>query len=379
MSEVKVVVKKCESYNPAQLYREVSDIFYQLKVELPAEILLKPNLLMPASPSRAITTHPELIGAVCKVIKEQKPEARIFIGDSAGLAGLATTKKAFEVCGINNLVKKYGLIAIPFEEQKLVSIRVKKAKIWSQLRIPEIVERVGLVINLPKLKTHTLTQYTGAIKNLYGCLSAADKKRGHLTAVKQEQFTELLLDLYLAVKPGLNIMDAIVGMEGKGPSSGRPKKTGLIIASNNALALDEVALKFIRALPNPLIENAKSRAILPDYKLVGKPRKVSFKLPNSYIRFISYLPDAIVKPLSKLLAPLPIKKPVICYDKCTNCYTCVKVCPVKAISIEKKRPVINYEKCISCLCCAEHCPYNAISIKQGLIVSLYNRIKKLVR
>jgi ferredoxin len=47
-------------------------------------------------------------------------------------------------------------------------------------------------------------------------------------------------------------------------------------------------------------------------------------------------------------------------NKCTNCGSCVEVCPVEAISKGDKKHNIDADKCVDCGACAGECPVEAI-------------------
>ena len=49
--------------------------------------------------------------------------------------------------------------------------------------------------------------------------------------------------LYTLFKPQLTIMDARTGIEGNGPTKGKPVKMDLMLTGNDALAVDIVAAK----------------------------------------------------------------------------------------------------------------------------------------
>lgn len=55
-------------------------------------------------------------------------------------------------------------------------------------------------------------------------------------------------------------------------------------------------------------------------------------------------------------------RPFTIPEKCTGCAACMKVCPEKAISVQKKKSAINQELCIGCFECMHACPDHAIDI-----------------
>ena len=114
--------------------------------------------------------------------------------------------------------------------------KLKNNLVPEALLAAEVFE-ADVVINLPKLKTHTLTLLTGAIKNLYGVVSGFNKSKYHLVAFHPKEFAELLVSIYEVIRPSLTIMDAVVGMEGEGPYKGEPRFIGAILASPDGVAV----------------------------------------------------------------------------------------------------------------------------------------------
>ena len=188
-----------------------------------------------------------------------------------------------------------------------------------------------LVINLPKMKTHTLTRYTGAVKNLLGVLPGGRKREIHVRAPGVTEFSRALVDILGLVKPQLNIMDGILGMEGNGPgTSGTPHAYNLLAASTDAVALDSVlagAMGFStggvvhlaqaeeRGLGNhhpELIHLAGDRTILQLGRL---------DLPKA--RWFLDMPSWFTAPIQEKIKLQPQIDPT----KCTACGTCAECLP----------------------------------------------------
>lgn len=369
---VKVILLECNSYDFELIYNLIKKGLKLIGFNITptTKVLLKPNVLSQQKPEKAITTHPAIVEAVCKIFKELKAE--ILIGDSSGISSYGATKKAFKVSGIEAVAKKYGAKLIPFEADNFVNIENENYRVLKSFRIAKTVKEVDYIINLPKLKTHTLMKYTGAVKNMFGSVPGGLKSRMHSVAVSEEEFAHLLLDIYQNIKPQLNIMDAVVGLEGNGPGSGgTPKKTGLIMMSENAVALDIIASEIIGYKWYEVKTNlfAIKRNIFDDkIEVIGKKRCVNYKKPA-----VNKLPGFIVKIGMKFM----LIRPYINKDKCKKCAICVEVCPVKAIRF-LDYPVIERTRCITCYCCHEHCPHNAIELKRSLIGKAIKGVKHFI-
>ena len=98
------------------------------------------------------------------------------------------------------------------------------------------------VVNIAKLKTHVETEITACVKNCFGIADTDTRKKAHLST-SINRLCNAIIDLYSINPPKINILDGIYAMEGNGPTHGKPRFAGLLIASENALAVDFVAAK----------------------------------------------------------------------------------------------------------------------------------------
>lgn len=353
MEKEKVAIVKCESYKQKEVDRAVSEALKLINFEFfeGMKVLIKPNVVGCFPKNQiAITTNPSVIEAVCKILKKKR--CRIFIGDSP----FTNPKCAFEKSGIDKIARKYGQMVI-FEQEEMIKIHDKNARVLKEFEIPKILKEVDLIINMPKLKTHTLMRYTGAIKNLYGVIPGGLKQRLHNEARGEKKFSKLLVDIYQNILPKLTIMDAVIGMEREGPTAGNPKKAGLIIASRNAVSLDVAATKIIGFEPKKvcMIKEAVKRKLANyNFEIAGMEKLpiINFRKPTSYQ----------MTKTKKLMGKLFREKPIVVDRvRCERCGMCMKHCPGGAITLIPY-PEFNRKKCIRCFCCIEICPQHALSL-----------------
>lgn len=350
----KVAVLKCSNYNQKNVYKTIERALDLVKFNPinRTKVMIKPNIVMLSNEKGkqiAITTNNSLIEAVCKFLK--KNECKIYIGESSFMDTLGAMKKT----GIDKIAKKYKAKLVVFEQEKLVYIKDNNAKVLKKFPVAKILKEVDYIIDMPKMKTHTLAHVTLGVKNLYGLIPGGLKQRLHNKA-KNERFSEILLDIYQNFPPQLTILDGVIGMEGHGPASGIPKHVGLIMASKNAIALDICASKIMGFNPRHIHTNkyAIQRGLYPNYKfeLVGLDKLpiIPFKKPWARTGLTN-----------KMLAFFK-EKPIRCdHNKCIKCRICEKHCPASAINLEPF-PVIDRKKCIRCFCCMEICPQHALSL-----------------
>lgn len=338
---VKVSIVKCEDYSKVKNAVKYSlDLIGGLgRIIKPDDrVLLKVNLLMAKKPEYAVTTHPSVVKAVIQLVKEKR--GIVFVGDSAGGTGL--TDKALIVSGIKNVAEQENVELLNFE--KTETYRIKGLNIAKPLLDSDVV------ISLPKLKTHTFTFFTGAVKNLFGGIPGKQKSELHSKHKKLEDFSNMLLNIYSAVKPKLGIMDGVLGMEGDGPNNGEVIRSNVILSSFDCVSLDYVSSALIGYNPMGI---ATTR--LASERKLGETENIGIvgeKIENVKIDFR--------KPVSEDAKEKVV--PVVDKNKCSQCLTCVNICPVNAINAVNNNITFNRMKCIKCYCCSELCPNRAIGL-----------------
>ncbi|MBU6391996.1 MAG: DUF362 domain-containing protein, partial [Planctomycetes bacterium] len=339
-------------------------------------VLLKINLLSSSQPpERAVNTHPVVVRALVNIFQKDFG-CEVYIGDSSGSVKNASTFNAFRVTRINEIAEDTRAKIVNFDKDEYIDVHNTDYEVLDKFRIAKTLRTVDFVVSVPKLKTHGLTQYTGAIKNMLGTIPGNGKKNVHLIAPKPAVFAKALVDIYQMTHPHLIIMDAIVGMEGNGPNAGFPKKVGLILASKDSVAMDAVASSIIGFEPMavPTIRFAHQRGLgigeLDAINVVGETiHNVSvpdFKKPSSGAQDFAgkYLPNFL---LSLMFDSTCSTFSTVNHSNCTRCYECVRNCPAGAMSKENGKVIVDKKKCIGCFCCDEVCDFEAIEMKRSLL------------
>lgn len=349
-------------------------------------ILVKPNLLVPRRPDEAITTHPEVLRAVIRLVKEAGGVA--VVGDSpAGRSTQRILKHLAERTGIAAVCDEEGAEFVFFTESAKVPF--PEGVVAKSFDLTSTLADVDGIISIAKLKTHSFTRFTGAVKNLFGLVYGLKKAEYHLRMKDPESFSEMLVDLAECVKPRLTIIDGVVGMDGNGPSAGRVKPVGLIMASSDVHALDAVALEVVGEPPRNVrtIDSAVRRGLLKDDPLTGihvvggqidGVRVKDFRMPPK-IRVFGGIPGVI----GGLVAEGVARKPVIVGSRCVGCGECVDICPAEALAkaddVAGSTPKVLRDACIRCYCCQEVCPESAIDLRRMPVRSLARALTKRLR
>jgi uncharacterized protein (DUF362 family)/NAD-dependent dihydropyrimidine dehydrogenase PreA subunit len=372
----RVVIEECKSYEVENLISKVDDGIEKLggwsKFVKPGDkVLLKVNLIGPKTPESGAVTNCEFVRALVRILKGQN--CIVWIGDSAGgaIAGIAPTAQALNVSGLVKVAKEEGAEIKNFDKEGVVPVS-PESKLEDAMYIAKPMFDADVVINLPKLKTHSAAFYTGAVKNVFGCIPGLRKARYHRMAPEPVDFGEIICDIHKAAKITLHIMDGIVAMQGEGPTSGTIYNADKILISTDPLALDTVAAKMLGMEINeiPMLVTAEKRKlgesrqenidITGDFNSI--PRLEGFKLPKRFRSSKKRNNQAVVKVIDFFKA-----RPRINLSKCRKCNTCVDSCPMQAIDKETK--VIDYSKCIECMCCHELCMYKAVELKNDKFIA----------
>ena len=333
------------------------------------KVLIKPNMLGPYPPEKGVTTHPSLIRSLVRALRRRG--ATCMVGDNPGMNGYAANERCARISGILDAAE--GAYVNLAKESVQVS---GKSALVENLVVSRAVLEADAVVNVPKFKTHVQTRITGAVKNMFGILVGAEKARVHLSVPRPREFSEALVDIYQIRVPDLTIMDAVVGMEGNGPSSRDLRPVGKIMASLNGVSLDGLMAAMMGFPPR----NVDSLDIAWERGLGEvEPERMEvqgaweplpgFRSPLPYIsrgRLGTWVNRLLYRPLVK--PRLKVRG-----DLCAQCGVCVEQCPAQALS-PGEIPRLDEKKCISCYCCYELCPHQAIELTSWMRLAM-NRKK----
>jgi uncharacterized protein (DUF362 family)/Pyruvate/2-oxoacid:ferredoxin oxidoreductase delta subunit len=370
----RVAVVKCDSYDELVVESSVTEALSLIGgikkfVKPKDKVLLKVNLLMGSSPDKSVTTHPSVVKAM--VLQVQSAGGTAIIGDSpGGPFNRKSLEGAYEKSGYIKVAQETGAILNYNTCAKQVSY--PKGRLLKKLDIIDLVGEVDVVITMPKMKTHMLTKFTGATKILFGVVPGLTKPAYHLKFSDIDLFCDMLLDILGYVKPAFSLMDGVIGIEGDGPgASGTPKKAGLILASEDSVALDVTATNIIGMEPNavPILRRAIHHGLtsgkLCYIEVAGEKIddvKITFKQPSGGTGIFEKIVTS--KLLRKLFLSIAVPYPVA-NKNCVRCGVCKQSCPAGAITITD-RAHMDLKKCLRCYCCHELCQYKAVALKSRL-------------
>ena len=368
----RVSIARCDSYEPDAVEASLSTTLGGLGgigafVRPGDRVLLKVNLLSRATPDRAVTTHPELVRALVREVK--RAGGIPMVGDSpGGRVTPASLDRLWRDTGMRAVCDEEDASLVSFDDEWVRMPNQQGSALYASFTLARPVVDCDVLISVPKFKTHGFMMFTGAVKNLFGCIPGLEKAQYHVKVPDRDDFADMLIDLMQTCRPSLAVMDAVVGMEGDGPAGGDPRQLGALIASADCVALDVVAASIAGLDPAEVYTNkAAARrglgpARLDDIALIGTEWRSlvpeGFELPARDLSRL--LPAWLVPRMRGWLTARPVLESKA---GCTRCKTCAQVCPVDAIVVDQDGPHFDRGRCIRCYCCQELCPPQVIGLR----------------
>lgn len=379
---VDVSIVRCESYDDAEVMAAMREVLKPIGgldwVQPGMTIAIKANLVTFMKPESAATTHPSVLIALVKLLKERGAE--VIVGDSpGGLYNAAFVGRVYAATGMKLVEAAGARLNRNFAEAQAI---FPEAKVAKEFTYTAWLDEADAIIDFCKLKSHGMMSMSAAVKNLFGTIPGTLKPEYHFKYPDEADFANMLVDLNEYFKPRLAIADAIVGMEGNGPTAGEPRKIGALMASASTYSLDLACADVIGVTMNdvPTIRAAYERGLcpaasaelsvagdlegvrIPDFKNIISHRGLQFQGSGSLISQLT----------GRVISTALSSKPEVAQKDCVGCGVCAGVCPAHAIEIRDKLPRIDRKKCIRCFCCQEFCPKGAMIVKRPLIAKILN-------
>ena len=345
------------------------------------KIVLKPNLVMSKNPDFAATTHPAGIAGAARALRSMGADALLLAESSGGPYTETTIRLHYNGCGIKEIAQQEN-ITLNYKTGAS-TMQFPDGAACRSFHVIQPICDADIIVNICKLKTHSLTKMSCGVKNLYGVIPGTEKVEMHARFSRVESFTQMLCDLaqmLLDNKTMITICDGICGMEGNGPTGGTPRKYGVLMTSLSPFSLDLLAehlLGFNGTVPS--VQASIQRGVCPvdiaQLTIAGTDYKQHITAnvipPDTSRRSILRdFPDLFGGRLVRFLEP----RPKIDQKKCVGCGVCAASCPKKTITIKeqngKKRLNVQDKNCIRCYCCQEMCPKNAVKIQKNFILRL---------
>lgn len=380
MENYDVAVVRCKTYDVEAVkpaLEEALNAVNGLDFVMPGmKIIIKPNLVSFKKPDAAATTHPALLEALVGMLLARG--ADVTIGDSpGGPHSLPLLNRVYAATGMDRLEKLGAKLNRNMNEK---TVDFPEGKVLKNFTYTEYLDEADAIIDFCKLKSHGMLGMSAAVKNLFGTIPGLKKPEVHYKFQNDAEFADMLVDLNEYFKPRLAICDAVVGMEGNGPTAGTPRQIGAIIASKSTYYADVVGAELIGMNIDglPTLQAAYERGFAPasskNLRVYGDIRALTvddFKAPP--VRGLSFMRKGnVLHFISKAALE---HKPTLKKRLCIGCGECARMCPAKAIEMKNKKPHINREKCIRCFCCQEFCPRAAMVAHRPLAAKVLNKLK----
>ena len=378
---VNVSVVPCDTYKEEQVKLALERLLLPLGgldwVRPQMKIAIKANLVSMMKPDAAATTHPALLCALVEMLKARGAE--VIIGDSpGGLYTAPVVNRIYSATGMKDAEAAGARLNQNFATKEA---KFQAAHTAHDFAYTAYLDEADAIINFCKLKTHGMMGMSAAAKNMFGVVPGTFKPEYHFRYPDHKDFATMILDLnsYFGEKVKLCIADAVVGMEGNGPTQGTPRKIGALLASASPHELDLACAHIIGLSPAdvPTLAVAAELGWIPksaldltvsgsladftieDYKNIHVRRSLQFEGHGKFAAM--FVKNAL------RAEPRPKK------NLCIGCKKCAEICPAHAITMKNNIPFIQKKDCITCFCCQEFCPVGAMKVHRPLIAKIINK------
>jgi len=356
----KVFVKRA-SYDAPNLQSMVFEIMDRMAgndfFRPDQRVLIKPNLLLPATPEKAILTHPYIVRAVAEYVL--KRGAVVQIADSPATGSF---RRILAIGGFEAALKGFDVEFKEFTD----SLKIDIGQPFGEIDIARDAVEADVVINLAKLKTHAQMGMTLGVKNTFGCIVGLRKPEWHLrSGIDQDRFAALLVQIHRIINPAITLIDGITALEGHGPGKGGdPRSLGFLIGSTDADSADRAVCQILGIDPEtiPTLRVASRLGFGGDgVEISGSFEPIEdFEFPT--LGALIFGPKVFHGFLRKHM----VQRPHVMDRTCRLCGECRDICPAKAITQDDQRIYFNYDTCIRCYCCVEVCPHGALKAVETL-------------
>ncbi len=387
MDKPVVAVVKAPDYEEGTVSRAVSRLFELLGgvsrfASSDQTIVLKPNLLMAAAPERAVTTHPQVMKQLAGSFRAAGAAVRIVDSPGSGTPwNEGSLRRLYQKCEMEQLAGDG--VELNFDTA-VKKVAFPEGKLVRSFELIEAALDCDALVSVAKAKTHTFQIMTGAVKNLFGLIPGFDKPGYHARLKNARNFAEMIVDLAQLAAPALTVVDAVVGMEGDGPTSGNARSLGFLMSSTDVHALDVVMARVMGLDPLgvPTIAAAKERGLtsgsFDDIEIIGDVEAVApvpdFTPPRTVGGVGFGGAGFLVRLLQPLLKKMFVLNPVPVKSLCVGCGACEDACPNVAITIVDGKAKIARDQCIRCYCCHEVCPHGAMKLKGSILYRLFHKV-----
>ena len=224
-----------------EIKKSISKAIVLLKIKLPKSIksvIIKVNLCYYWKSSTGYTTNPKFVAGIIDYIREKYNNPDIFIAEADATA--MKTKYAFKMLDYENLAKrkKVHLFNLSDDGYELKKVKVNNHEMT--FKIPRLLLESKFIINVPVIKTMSLTYMSCAMKNLFGCIWEPRKIKYHPI------INETIVGINKIIKPQLTIVDGLVA------SGHTPKRLNMLMASKDAFSIDWIVAQILGYNPDKI-------------------------------------------------------------------------------------------------------------------------------
>ena len=240
----------------------------KIKIPPKADVMIKPNICLVKSYETGVSVDPFIVKCLVDGLLQNYDIETITIGEAD--ATELNVEVAFKVLDWEDTFNQYPNVKLlNLTKDEYVDIDLN-GLYFKKIKMSKSYMESDFLISVAKLKTHTMTEITCNLKNLYGANPIKYKVQYH------PHLDEVICDMNKVRLPDLCLVDGIIAMEGAGPVSGAPKPMGVLITGNDAVATDHACARIMGFNPNKISHlklAVKEKLGITDYEVFGEEIK----------------------------------------------------------------------------------------------------------
>ena len=380
-----VSIVRCTDYQPQRVRQALLQALEPVGgldwVRAGMTVALKANLVAAQKKETAATTHPTVLAELTRLLRERG--VQVIVGDSpGGLYNEAALRRVYEATGMREVQQAGATLNDDFSEKDAVFPQAHAARSFTYTAW---LEKADAIIDVCKVKSHGMMGLSVAAKNMFGVIPGTKKPEYHFRFPNMADFSNMIVDLDEYFAPVLCIADAVIGMEGNGPTQGTPRAMGALLAARSPHALDLVCAKMLGMQPAevPTLTAAQARGLIPQdidgLRVAGNVDAFHVEhfekvAARSDLTFQNLAGNGALGRLFGAVARQALSsRPQVKKKLCVGCEKCRQICPAKAIEMHDRLPCIDRKRCIHCFCCQEFCPKGAMKVHRTWVARLLSR------
>ncbi len=226
------------------LQKGLGFINWDRHVNKDSRIFVKPNFTFPEY-REGVTTSPQFLECLLEVLKTRA--GKVIVGESDGGNHSFKAEESFEGHNVYRMCERLGVEVVNLSTLPAETVESEVAGKTVKVQLPRmLLEETDCFISVPVLKVHVMTTVSISLKNSWGCVPDT------MRCLHHQNLSHKLALIASLLKPKLIVVDGTYALDKHGPMYGEPVKTGLVLMSDNTVAVDAIGARLMGFSPEKI-------------------------------------------------------------------------------------------------------------------------------